>query len=201
MLWNKDLSLFSPQALGERENRGLLIQFLLHELIEAQKSIQLDKFDAVLSSHPRFFPYDWSAMTGYLNKAQEHTLLLQKSFPDHSKAVRVFEKVLSKTLFKFSGNKKIKKQQLQSALQSIYAALEPLIGACKENENLLFFMLKNHKAIEALTHKRHLLDFLEQIHPFGLEILGEKMCDQYHQRGFFSQIPEFKLLLTELRHA
>ncbi|MBS0604614.1 MAG: hypothetical protein JSS60_06200 [Verrucomicrobia bacterium] len=200
MLWNSDLSLFSPQALSERENRGLLIQFLLSELIEAYKSVQSGKLDAVVTPHPRFFPYDWSAKTGYLNKILEHALLLQKSFPDRARAVKNCERTLSKTLASFSKKKKLDKEQMHSTLQTVYSSLEPLIEACKENENLLFFLLKNRTALDALTRKGHLQEFLGKIHPCGLEILGEKMCDQYHQRGFFSQIPEFKLLLTELSH-
>jgi hypothetical protein len=47
----------------------------------------------------------------------------------------------------------------------------------------------------------HLRNFLLQVHPCGLETLGENMCDQYHQRGFIAQIPELKLLMTELIHA
>jgi hypothetical protein len=201
MLWCRDLSLFSPQALSEIENRGLLVQFLLFELIEAVKSVQTGKPEAVISSHPRFFPYDWSSKIGYLNKVQEHALFLKKSFPDHAKSVKNFEKVLSKTLASLLGKKKIQPRQLETSLLSIYTALEPLIEACRENENLLFFLLKNHQTIDALTRKGYFSDFLQKMHPSGLESLGEKMCDQYHQRGFFSQIPEFKLLLTELCHA
>lgn len=200
MFWNRDVSLFSPQPLVEKENRGLLVQFLLSEVISAHQSLQMGKIDAVVSAHPRFFPYDWGIKTGYLNRAQEHALLLRKSFPDHEKAIITLEKVLEKTLFAHPAKESLKKRQIKTSLRFIYLAMEPLIEACKENENLLFFLLKNHQTIDALTQQRHLHDFLQKIHPDGLEILGEKMCDQYHQRGFFSQIPEFKLMLNQLCH-
>ncbi len=200
MLWNKNLSLFSPQALYEKENRGLLIQFLLSELFEAYQSIQSGKLEKVITFHPRFFPYDWNTMAGYLNKIHEHALLLEKSFSDCPKAVNNCEKTLSKTLQTLSDKKKLTKKLLERSLQTVYSSLEPLIYACKENENLLFFLLKNRTILDALNQPEYLQDFLHKMHPDGMEILGEKMCDQYHQRGFFSQIPEFKLLLTQLHH-
>jgi hypothetical protein len=201
MLWGEDLSLFSPQAIGERQNRGLLLQFLLSETIEAHKSVLAGKAETVITSHPRFFPYDWNTTTGHLNKSQEHSLFLKKSFPDKIKVVNSFEKTLSRAVETLSKKKNVAKEQFEAALQKIYTALEPLIEICKEDENLLFFLLKNRPNIDTLTSKGHLYEFLFKIHPCGLEVLGEKMCDQYHQRGFFSLIPEFKLLLTDLIHA
>jgi hypothetical protein len=155
----------------------------------------------ILSLHPCHFPYDWSAVTGYLNKVQEHSLLLKDSFADHPKWVKSFEKQFSKVLAILAKKKKIAAEQFISSLQKIYFAIEPFIEICKENENLLHFLLKNREAIDSMISDGHLHSFLLKIHSSDLETLGEKMCDQYHQRGFFSQIPEFKILLTELSHA
>lgn len=200
MLWSKDLSLFSPQAIGERHNRSLLIQFLLFEIIEASKAIDMGRWEALITPHPRFFPYDWCSITGYLNKMQEHSMLLGHCFPDHPQAVADFEKTFSMQMDLSSKKTGPLHQQFKKALQKIYTSLEPLIVHCSGNENLLFFLLKNRPYIDALTQKGHLHDFILKIYPCGLETLGEKMCDQYHQRGFFSQIQEFKHLLTELSH-
>ncbi len=194
---NKCISLFSPHAISERHQRGLLVQFILFELFEAYKAhLRQESWETILSPHPRYFPYDWSSLTGYLNKAQEHSLLLKESFPEYKKWVRDFEKQFSLALVRLGK----KKEQLGPALQKIYCALEPFIGACKDNENLLHFLLKNRETIDALSGQGYLHSFLLKMHTCNLETLGEKMCDQYHQRGFFSQIPEFKILLTELMH-
>lgn len=201
MLWGQELSLYSPQALSEKHHRCLLIQFLLYENIEAYKAVMSHRCSAVFTSHPRFFPYDWAMTTGHLNKMQEHSLLLKNSFPEKQRAVKNFEKTLSKTMTLLSKKKSLNQEQLSLILQKIYLGLEPLIEACKESENLLFFLLKNRQTIDALKGSGYLYHFIKRIYSCGLEILGEKMCDQYHQRGFFSQIPEFKLLLTELLHA
>lgn len=197
----QDLSLFSPHALGEKHNRSLLIQFLSSEIIASYHAVLTGNWEALISPPHRFFPYDWAAKIGHLNKIQEYSLLLKKSFPDKLRHVNNFAKTLSKTFDSLSKKKEITSQELQQLVQKIYLCLEPFIETCKENENLLYFLLKNRETIESLKGKGYLHSFILKIHPCGLETLGEKMCDQYHQRGFFSQIPEFKLLLTELLHA
>jgi len=92
------------------------------------------------------------------------------------------------------------KKQFTKTMQNLYTSLEPLLEMCRENENLVYFLLKRRSSIDALMHPGYLRDFFHKIHPQGLETLGEKMCDQYHGRGFIAQIPEFKLLLVELLH-
>lgn len=202
MLLKKQISLFSPQAISERHHRSLLIQFILFEFFEAYKAFcREESWEKILSLHPRHFPYDWSSVTGYFNKAHEHSILLKDSFPDYFRSVEHFDRQFSKTLTPLFKKKKISRGQFVKSLQTIYLAFEPLIDVCKENENLLHFLLKNHDTVDSLMHKGYLYAYLLRIHSSDLETLGEKMCDQYHQRGFFSQIPEFKILLTELTHA
>jgi hypothetical protein len=198
MLLDKRISLFSPHAIAERHHRGLLVQFILHELFEAYKAY--GKQDKVLSCHPRHFPYDWSTQVGHLNKAQEHSLLLEESFPDRIRWVKKFEKQFAKAIDLLT-QKKVSREDFIEELQKIYSTLEPFIETCRENENLLHFLLKNRETVDALAGQGHLHAFLLKTYASDLETLGEKMCDQYHQRGFFSQIPEFKFLLTELSHA
>ncbi len=202
MLLKKRISLFSPRAISERYHRSLLIQFILFELFEAYKAFyRNESWEIILSPHPRHFPYDWSSVTGYLNKAQEHSILLKDSFPDRSRSVKHFDSQFSKALTSLFKKKNIAHEQFVKLLQTIYFAFEPLIETCKENENLLHFLLKNHNTIDAIIYKGYLYTYLLKIYPYDLETLGEKMCDRYHQRGFFSQISEFKILLTELAYA
>ena len=201
VLNNRCLSLFSPRAISEKQHRGLLVQFILFELLEAYKACcQRGNGELVLSLHPKHFPYDWSATTGFLNKAQEHSVLLKEAFLDVPRLVKNYEKVFVKELTSLAKRKKKTHEYVVQSLKKIITALEPLLEIGKNNENLIHFLLKNKEAIDALMNSGYLREFLSRIHPCELEALGEKLCDQYHQRGFFSQIPEFKILLTELAH-
>jgi hypothetical protein len=197
MLCQRDLSLFSPQMLTEKQHRGLLLQFLLSALFDAVKSVERgEDLKELFSASPHFIPYDWAKPIGHLNKLQEHGLLLKSGFPEERKALSDFEKKLSKLLSLCA--KKIEKIPFQKEIRSLYLTLEPFLKKCREDENLTFFLLKHKSDIDQIIGQNHLHSFLENLYPEGLEILGEKVCDRYHQRGFFSQISEFKLLLAEI---
>ena len=201
MLWCRTYSLYSPQMLAKVEHRGLLLQFLISDLIEAVKAYKKGApWSQILSTHPCFIPYDWGNHTGYLNKIQEHAILMCSSFPKHKRHINQFEKALEKNIHSLSQHKEILSDTFLKAIREIYLALERFLLVCNENENLILFLLKNKEEIDQIMGKGHLRKFLEKMHPEGLEKLGEKMCDRYHQRGFFSQIPEFKLLLSDLIH-
>lgn len=200
MLWNSDVTVFSPQTLRDEDNRSLLLQFILSDLLHAYQNVQSGEFHTFFCAPPRFFPYDWNKEIGYLNKILEHSSILQKNFNDKQECVELHSKVLFKIVETLSKKKTWTKDLLEGALSQLYFSLEPLIETCKEDENLLFFLLKNRQVLEALLGNGYLLEFFRRIYDCDLETLGEKMCDKYHQRGFFSQIPELKLLLTELIH-
>ncbi len=144
---------------------------------------------------PFLFPYDWSIPAGPLTKFHSYLQNLEDLFPEHQKTIRQLEKISLK-LKKLNNKKAIKEK-----IQLIQTHLEPLLISCKEDENLFLFLLKHQEQIDLLMYPHYLHDFLARIHPEGLEVVGEKLCDQYHRRGFFSQISECKLLLTQILHA
>ncbi|MES2122773.1 MAG: hypothetical protein V4492_08370 [Chlamydiota bacterium] len=196
MLWCRNFSLLSPQMLAEKEHRGLLLQFLLSDLFEAEKAFSNGAdWVWILSSHPSMIPYDWAMRTGYLNKVQEHAILLKESFPELPRKFQALERILNKHLHPQIKNSS---DSFYAVIRKIYLALEPFLLLCKENENLLFFLLKNKSVLDRMMQKDSLKGFLAKAYPEGMDKLGEKMCDRYHRRGFFSQIPEFKLLLSDL---
>lgn len=188
MLKHYALSMQSPAMIAERHNRALLLQFLLSEIFHAVHCSNT----TILSPKPRLFPYDWSLPESPLSRAYAHAQLLESSFPECQESAA---KIVENLAGALQGNLK------KNTFQTLYRAAEPLILACEEEENLLFFLIQHHKTIDALMKKGHLAQFLKKIEPLGIESLGEKLCDQYHRRGFFSQIADLKLLLTQLIHA
>lgn len=201
MLSCRNFSLYSPQMLAKAEHRGLLLQFLISDLVEAEKAYQSGApWVQILSSHPCFIPYDWGAHMGFLNKLQEHAVLMKRSFPNQKRAIARFEKTLEKNIQALTKQKEILPDTFGRAIREIYSAIEKFFPLCKENENLILFLLKHKEEIDRIMGKDYLRKFLQKAYPEGFEMLGEKMCDRYHERGFFSQIPEFKLLLSDLIH-
>lgn len=184
--------------LAEKEHRGLLLQFLLSDLFEAEKAFHSGSaWELILSSHPSMIPYDWGMTTGYLNKVQEHAILVDESFPEVPRKIQSLKKTLDKHLHSKIQNSPA---SFYEAVRAIYLALEPFLLISKENENLLLFLLKNKSVLDRIMERDYSRELFGRISPEGLDLLAEEMCDQYHRRGFFSQIPECKLLLSELMH-
>jgi hypothetical protein len=198
MLRHSEPSALSPQAIGERGHRSLLLQFLLFEILEAHEATSAKRWDLLLTSRPRFFPYGWSSTAGHLDTIGEYAALLHKSFPDEAKAVENLEGILSELMCK---QENLFKGAFENALQELLLCLEPLVACCKEDENLLFFLLKHREQLDLLMEQGYVHKWILTLYPCELKTLVEKMCDQYHRRGFFSQISEFQLLLTDLLHA
>jgi hypothetical protein len=183
----------SPSSVHEEKNHALLLQFILSEIFHAFNAIQENSFDVVCSSPSFFFPYDLSYEIGHLNKIQEHILLLDQAFPHHLETIHRFRVTLQKTIALA-----MQKQDLLFELRELYRLLHPLIFFCKENENLLFFLLKHQKDIAELDHPENLNDLLLTLFPEGLETVQKLVCDNYQRRGFISLVAEIKQLISEL---
>lgn len=199
----RDLSAFSPFSpamIWERRNRGLLLQFLVSELIASFHALCVEApYREIVSSPKRYFPYDWAYPYGYLNKAHEHALILYQVFPElHSDVIQI-EQALTRLIHTFHSLRS--KKIVIRHLQKIFFFLEPFIERCKNNENLIFFLLQHREEIEQLIENNYLRKLLLKLHPNGLTELGEKLCDNYHHRGFYFIIPQLKLLLAKIDHA
>lgn len=151
---------------------------------------------ALLSSDKGFSPYDWASSYGHLNKIGEHALLLPHVFPEMSQAYQILEKNLDKILRAPRQKSAAIKTRCAKLLPLLFSALEPFIEKCKENENLLFFLLSHQEEIEAFMSSGYLRSLLLRLHPRGISDLCEKLCDNYHHRGFYFLIPEITRLLN-----
>ncbi len=190
---------FSKSRVTEQYKSALLLQFLIDEILKThQAHLTSTPFEQILSYDARFFPYDWAHTNGHLNKAEEHISLLRIAFPKFKKATTQLEKILNSLITSLKQKPSKREDFLPQGLQNIYSLTEKLIEDCKEEENVIFFLLKNQKEIDALMGKSHLHIFLLALHPEGLTSLKEQLCDHFHDRGFFSVIPELKKLISTL---
>ena len=191
---------FSPAMIWEKRNRGLLLQFLASELIASHHAICVDApYGEIVSLQKRYFPYDWAYPYGYLNKAHEHALMMNQVFPEvEGRAAQLQDALAQMT---HSQEPPRSKKTIIKQLQKIFLSMEPFIERCKDNENLIFFLLQHREEIDQLVQENYLCTLLLKLHPHGLMDLGEKLCDNYHHRGFYFLIPQLKLLLAKIDHA
>jgi hypothetical protein len=191
-------SAFPPAMLWEKRNRALLVQFLASELISSYRGLHrgLPERD-ILSSDQRFFPYDWAYPYGHLNKAREYALGLKFAFPEEKEPAKRLIQQMNKVVVQMELKTFFTLSKGLKALPALFLGLEPFISACKENENLLFFLVKAKEDIDQCLGVGYLQSLLLKLHPSGLEELCEKLCDNYHHRGFYFLIPEIKRLMVQ----
>ena len=196
---------FGESNIMQGNNKSLLLQFILNELFQSQTALQnkeplLTLFEPISSS---FYPLDWSSQRGHFNKVVEHALLLKTAFPEQIEAIDLFEHALVNTTNAITNH--LDKpgdyfdRQLTLYIKQLYLLLEPIMCECGEDENFLFFLLKHHEKIHAITHSTYLLSFIQKELKQEPTALCEWLCDKFHARGFTCLIPEVKSLLLQLQ--
>ena len=80
----------SPTFFPQEKGQALLLQFIIHELLEAEYLVQTPKIT--------FTPYDWAAKSGTKNKIYEFALLLEIAFPELKERAKTFLKSLETSL-------------------------------------------------------------------------------------------------------
>ena len=172
-------SCFSLPMLSRKEHKAVVLQFVLHELLEAFCAFEKKApWTTILSPEPQFHPYAWSQMLGHLNKAHEHyCYLTTEECP-----LRI---------------RNLSTKTLQKTLVLFYRHLEPFIALCSDDASLLFFLLKHETLINKLLKTQgYLRSFLNTLHPEGLEGVAQKMMAGYYERGCFTQLVEIQQLLN-----
>jgi|GEM_PF-1423623 len=143
---------FSPENISENENAALLLQLILNELIKS--GLNLNK-----GSPQPFFPFNWNSKITMTSKMMEHASLLGLAFPQFSKEAQQFA------------------NNLHLPCKELIHFLEPFIVACKENENVLLFLVKHQKFL-------NIKSILDKIFPEGQKKLKMAIRKRYKKRGF-----------------
>ncbi|MBM3207000.1 MAG: hypothetical protein FJZ57_00105 [Chlamydiae bacterium] len=196
---------FSKSNIDERNNKVLLLQFILSEIFNAESEHKNNTplhniFFPTISS---FYPLDWSTKMGPLNKVVEHSLLLPKAFPEQKQAIKIFKHALTNTTNAISNYIDMPSEnfelQLMLYLKQLYLMLEPLMIECKSDENFLFFLLKNSGKVHSITYPNYLMNFFVKNCGHNVDSLCESICDKFHNRGFACLIPEIKAFIANLK--
>lgn len=179
---------FSDKDTYEPREKALLLIFALSELLACADEPTYNWTIPLPSLQER-------AYDAPLNKLQEHILLLRIAFPEHQESFCALkEKVSHLTYFV---EKKISFSH-KDLLEELFFFLEPLIKECKEDKQLLFFLLKSQEKLNFFLKPSYLLLLLKELYPEGLSNLQTHLCDHFHKKGFTRLIPEVTLLLQRL---
>jgi hypothetical protein len=143
---------FSPETVRQGQGPALLVQFILKELLEETGCLRKTTSIAMR-------PFEWAEKAGSYNKIAEHASLLPFAFADLVNEAKHFINSLHKPC------------------SELIELLEPFIIACKDNENLLYFLLQRQKSVAVKA-------VLDKISPEGVEKLKAAALAKYHKRGF-----------------
>jgi len=196
-----DLYLYSPlstETVKRAGGKALLLQFILYELFHcADSDKKEDSLEFVFSTPACFFPFDWSFEVGCLNKVGEHAQFFSHAFEDMDEEIDDFQTILEAILDEVIDRKKMGEgmphAELVTALSELYFKITPFLIACKESENLVLFLLKHAKEIQALSKASGLEDLMHQMFPDGD---FHSIRNRYELRGFHRQQSEFEMLIA-----
>lgn len=195
-----DIYLYSPlsiESVQEGEGRSLLLQFILFELFCCVDFIEKKApFNLVLSTPARFFPFDWSYEVGCLNKIQEHSQLLPYAFSEMQETVDDFLTIHEAILIELTDKKNEQQKngsELIKALEELFERVIPFMIACKESENLVLFLLRHSKEINALLPSGGIKSLLKHLFP---DRDFANIRNRYDLRGFSKEKEEFNALIS-----
>ncbi len=152
------------------------------------------------------YPLDCASHSGHINRICEHCSLLAIAYSQEKETVALFEHALTNVshltanYLEHPQKQPYFVQEAQAYLQQMFQIIQPLIFLAKDDENLLFFLLKCHREIAQISHPQALHHILNKMHPDGLESILTYLCDRFHVRGFALRIPEVKDLIFKIQH-
>ena len=130
-----------------------------------------------------------------LNKLQEHTDLLFKTFPNHKETLSRLKEETARLIYFLTHKIPFSQKDL---LKKLYLLLEPLVKECTEDKDFLFFLLTHHEEIAYFLEPCYLPTLLKNLYPEGLSKLQIILCDYFHKKGFTRLLPEITILLQQL---
>jgi len=177
---------FSEELVAQKNQDGLLVQFILDELFALYNAKNFSHFDLYESL------FDWNLRAGPLNKLKEHIRLLSHAFPLLTKEVKAIYDVLA--------DAELHLDNLPNYLKTLYSLLEPFLHACSDSENLLIFLLKNQKAIAQIAGPKSLYLFFLKIFPRTAMTAAQFLVKRFQKRGFTLFLSEIDSLIAELEN-
>lgn len=191
------------------QDEALLFQFVLHEFLSSSRAMQeplsLQLFQKLIGDYFQFqTPYLLSyRQSGFLLKLNHYLLLLSIHFPkrncfdDHlfKEIFQSTEKAInaaieSQRCFEKNGpNFNLSFKRLQRQMKKLAQLLPKRISCYKQNENVLYFLLRRKADFDLLYSPKMLSWIFQSLFKGGMEEGVAWIVEQYKQRKFNHLLP------------
>lgn len=89
-------------------------------------------------------------------------------------------------------------EKMSHCILNIAQQFSQLIVQFRQDENILYFILRFHLELDNLYGDNFCFRLLEKMYPKGKNSVESYLCRKYTQRGFTNQIPEIKRHIAEI---
>jgi hypothetical protein len=89
-------------------------------------------------------------------------------------------------------------EKMAHCILSVAEQVSQLIVQFRQDENILFFILRFHSKLDNLYGENFCIRLLQKMYPKGKSSLESFLCRKYTQRGFYNQIPEIKRYIAQI---
>jgi len=192
------------------QNEALLFQFILHECLLTHQLLKKKPDEKMLlrllgDSHVRA----WNGQKGHLQKLLHYHDLLISHFSDSKNPLIINTgKALDRAFIaaqecqKLLGETSALKpfQQLKREMKKVTQLLFDKIGDYRKNENILFFILRQHKQFDDLYGEPIVAKTFSSLFPGGLREAGVFIEENYSRRGFNHLLPIIHKKIKSLKN-
>ena len=197
----------------------LLFQFIYTEFLAAQQemlsltklaglkadNVSLEVVSSVLTKlcgaaadYKRLF--HWNSNDGILTKLKTNCSYFHQNCPgSESSMLHAFVDqawlLIAECLHRLHEQSSIETPLLLQAAENLLSAgeiLKGMIEGFKEDENVIFFILRHQNQLDALYPEPFVRNYFEKIYPEGLLSVSRLLIERYKARGFAHLIPSIE---------
>lgn len=158
--------------------------------------------------------FTWNFSEGLLSKLRTYcSLFLQNADTDEKELIAIqhyAEKVWQSCLQATDALQEIPQdrpavftalEKSSSAMQRFAKVIVRLIHQFRDDENVIFFIVRNHKIFDKLYGNRFITKLFTKIYPKGLKDVQQLLIRKYTERGFENVLPSICNAVTEIETA
>jgi glutamine synthetase adenylyltransferase len=155
--------------------------------------------------------FSWNFNEGLLSKLRTYcSLFLQNDDTDEKELIAIqhyAEKIWHHYLQALDALQEVPQDRTQlltsldkasSAMHRFAKLIPRLAYHFKHDENVILFLLKNHKILDRLYTNRFVIKLLTKMYPKGIKEVQHFLIEKYSARGFENLLPSIQAAVAEL---